>query len=277
MGKGPLLAKLDLHSAYRKVPVHQADQSLLGIKWKDQVYQDHALPFGLRSAPKLFSAVADALAWALSCESILKSCHYLDDFLFWAERDSPECARSLQAASRVCSALGLPPAPGKTEGPATRLTFLGIEFDTEAQELRLPQVKLYNTAKGDPRSLAVNKEPNQTAAAIADRCPKARSLCDSARASLHPEPDRGHEETKGSGSTDKTDAGSKGGPSLVAAVCREMERHVVPPRFSASKEGLPSDYLRRIRVLGLRRIRRRVTALVSASVASSVVRSLNSA
>lgn len=128
MGKGALLAKLDLHSAYRKVPVHQADQNLLGIRWKDQVFQDHALPFGLRSAPKLFSAIADALAWAISCEGVSKSCHYLDDFLFWAERDSPECAHSLQVASRVCCALGLPPAPGKTEGPSTRLTFLGIKL-----------------------------------------------------------------------------------------------------------------------------------------------------
>ena len=31
LGKGALLAKVDLHSAYRKVPVHQADQPLLGI------------------------------------------------------------------------------------------------------------------------------------------------------------------------------------------------------------------------------------------------------
>ena len=39
------------------------------------------------------------------------------------EIDSSECARNLQAASRVGSALDLPPAPGKTEGPATKLTF----------------------------------------------------------------------------------------------------------------------------------------------------------
>ena len=142
MGRGALLAKLDIHSAYRKVPVHQADRNLLGINWKGQVYQDQALPFGLRSAPKLFTAVADTLAWALACEGVEKSCHYLDDFLFWSEKDSTECARSLQVATQVCTKLGLPPAPGKTEGPSSKLTFLGIEFDTEAQELRLPQQKL---------------------------------------------------------------------------------------------------------------------------------------
>ena len=99
MGRGALLAKMDIHSAYRKVPVHQADQSLLGIEWNDRVYQDRALPFGLRSAPKLFTAVADTLAWALACEGVENVCHYLDDFLFWSKKNSPECARSLQVAS----------------------------------------------------------------------------------------------------------------------------------------------------------------------------------
>ena len=54
--------KLDLKDAYRMVPVHPDDQHLLGISWRDGIYVDRALPFGLRSAPKLFSTVADALA-----------------------------------------------------------------------------------------------------------------------------------------------------------------------------------------------------------------------
>ncbi len=63
-GPGALMAKIDLHSAYRMVPV---DQSLLCIEWKGNWYMDKALPFGLRSAPILFTAVADALAWAMIC------------------------------------------------------------------------------------------------------------------------------------------------------------------------------------------------------------------
>ena len=38
--------------------------------------------------------------------------------------------------------LGVVVADDKTEGPSTRLTVLGIEFDTEAMVLRLPQEKL---------------------------------------------------------------------------------------------------------------------------------------
>ena len=67
-GQGALLAKLDLKSAYRMVPVHPDDSPLLGITWKGSTYIDKASPFGLRSAPIIFSAVADGLARALFAE-----------------------------------------------------------------------------------------------------------------------------------------------------------------------------------------------------------------
>ena len=53
VGRGALLAKLDIKSAYRNIPVHPGDYHLLGIQWRDQTYVDSCLPFGLRSAPKL--------------------------------------------------------------------------------------------------------------------------------------------------------------------------------------------------------------------------------
>ena len=54
LGQGCLLAKLDLKEAYRAVPVHPSDQCLLAVSWNGTTYLDRALPFGLRSAPKLF-------------------------------------------------------------------------------------------------------------------------------------------------------------------------------------------------------------------------------
>ena len=58
-----LMSKIDLKSAYRILPIHADDHPLLGIKWNEEVLLDMALPFGLRSAPKIFSPLADALAW----------------------------------------------------------------------------------------------------------------------------------------------------------------------------------------------------------------------
>ena len=71
LGRGALLAKLDLKNAYRNVPIHPDDCMLLGVQWKEQVYVDSALPFGLRSAPKIFTALADGLSWAFQKEGIV--------------------------------------------------------------------------------------------------------------------------------------------------------------------------------------------------------------
>ena len=106
------MAKTDLKSAYQHVPVHPADQHLLGIEWNGTTYLDRALPFGLRSAPKLFTAVADGVPWALFHVGVHNGVHYLDDFLLWGPTDSPLCAEN-------CERLGLPVAPEKTVGPCT--------------------------------------------------------------------------------------------------------------------------------------------------------------
>ena len=141
-GIGALMAKTDLKSAYRHIPVHPADQHLLGIQWNDVTYIDRALPFGLCSAPKLFTAIADGMAWALRCEGIHNCIHYLDDFLLWGPPGSQQCSLALERTIEVCARLGLPTAPNKTVEPTTCLTFLGIEIDSISQELRLPPDKL---------------------------------------------------------------------------------------------------------------------------------------
>ncbi len=124
------------------VPVHSADQHLLGIKWRKATYLDQALPFGLRSAPKLFTAVADGLAWAMVSEGVVDVIHYLDDFFFCGPAGSLTCGAALDTALPLCERLGFPVAPDKVVGPTAVLTFLGIEIDSLKQELRLPADKL---------------------------------------------------------------------------------------------------------------------------------------
>ena len=142
LGRGCLLAKLDLQSAYRIIPVHPDDRELLAVNWKNNVFLDAALPFGLRSAPKIFSAVADAMLFIMFKNGVGEAIHYLDDFLFAGAPESSECACALSAALSTCDELGFPVAREKIEGPATVLSFLGIEVDTQLLELRLPQEKL---------------------------------------------------------------------------------------------------------------------------------------
>ena len=141
LGPGALLAKADIKSAYRLVPVHPEDWLLLGMQWKGEYIVDVILPFGLRSAPKVFTAVADALEWCVRQRGVIGIDHYLDEFIIVALPGSSRC-QSYMSIFEECTALGVTLAPEKKEGPATRLVFLGIEVDIVAGTLSLPGDKL---------------------------------------------------------------------------------------------------------------------------------------
>ena len=63
LGPGALLAKVDMESAYRLVPVHPCNRHLQAVQWDGKVFVDPMLPFDLRLAPKIFDAIADAFQW----------------------------------------------------------------------------------------------------------------------------------------------------------------------------------------------------------------------
>ena len=143
LGKGALMAKVDLKNAFRLCPVRPQDWHLLGICWRDQFYIDKCLPFGLRSAPFLFNMVADALQWILeNYFAIPNSFHYLDDFFMAGPPDSPHCQQALSDMLTLCSAVQAPLKPEKVLGPATLMVILGIELDTISMQARLPEDKL---------------------------------------------------------------------------------------------------------------------------------------
>ena len=142
MGGEVFLGKCDIMSAYRIIPVHPGDRRLLGMKWQDDVYIDTRLPFGLRSAPKVFTAVADALQWILRSKGGIEFIfHYIDDFIV-LEQTPEKCALAMNTIEEVATSLGITLEPSKTEGPSQTLTFLGIQVDTVKGELRLPEGKL---------------------------------------------------------------------------------------------------------------------------------------
>ena len=57
LGRGTLLAMIDIEAAYRLIPVHPQDHVLQGIQWNSMTYIDPMLPFGLRSAPNIFGTL----------------------------------------------------------------------------------------------------------------------------------------------------------------------------------------------------------------------------
>ena len=61
LGRCEVMTKFYVHRAFRTVPVHPHDRWLLGMCWEGKIYIDTVLPFGLRSVPAIYNAVAEAL------------------------------------------------------------------------------------------------------------------------------------------------------------------------------------------------------------------------
>jgi hypothetical protein len=157
VGKGTLLAQLDIKSAYRNIPIHPGDRHLLGMHWRDRYFINTCLPFGLRSAPKIFNATADALEWLIANEGetfVEFVFNYLDDFLFGGSPNSDSCGRNLELALRICCLLSFPVMAEKVSGPSTILEF-GFVIDTNAMEIRLPEEKLHASSKVSLSSLEI--------------------------------------------------------------------------------------------------------------------------
>ena len=142
LGPGTLMAKIDIKNAFRLIPVHPGDRHLLGMRWKEYSFIDTCLPFGLRSAPRLFNVMADLLTGILHRQGVTFVIHYLDDFLTLGPAGSSLCQQNLSTIQKVCASLGIPLALEKVEGPSTTLTFLGITLNTMRMEARLPDDKL---------------------------------------------------------------------------------------------------------------------------------------
>ena len=82
VGKGALMAKEDIESAFRLLPVHPDDFGLLGMKIGSQFFLDRALPMGASCSPFLFETFSTFVEWV--ARSTIKSeniIHFADDFL----------------------------------------------------------------------------------------------------------------------------------------------------------------------------------------------------
>ncbi|KAF7345311.1 Integrase/recombinase xerD [Mycena sanguinolenta] len=143
-GPGSLMIKFDLEAAFRHIPIRLADVPLLGYSWRDSIYFELFLMFGLRSAPVHIQPLRRSTAWILQHHIPSWLRHYLDDFLLIFSPSTPPwiAHAALTWLRGLVRFLGLSLQDKKTEGPSTCLEMLGIELDSIAMEARLPAEKL---------------------------------------------------------------------------------------------------------------------------------------
>ena len=141
-GPGSFLAKSDIKSAFRLIPLHPSQYHLFGFSWQNKYYFDKCLPMGCASSCRIFETFSTAIHQIVQ-DRIPNTIviHVLDDFLF-VSPSYEDCLIALNQFKHICFLLGVPLALDKTEGPATSLPFLGIQLDTVLMQASLPQDKV---------------------------------------------------------------------------------------------------------------------------------------
>ncbi len=88
-GRGAWLAKLDITSAFKVMPIHPDSWHLFGILWERKYYFAVRLTFGCKSSPKMFDMLSEAICWILSNNNAIPHLiHLLDDFLIISPPDA---------------------------------------------------------------------------------------------------------------------------------------------------------------------------------------------
>ena len=78
--KGDYTFKIDLQDAYFHVPIHPSSRKYLRFAFEDKVYQFRVLPFGLNTAPQVFTRLGHTVTGYLHCLGI-SVIPYLDNWL----------------------------------------------------------------------------------------------------------------------------------------------------------------------------------------------------
>jgi hypothetical protein len=142
LGKGCLMSKIDIESAYRCIPVRPDDWPLLGLQWQNQFYFDIVMQFGITSATAIFEWYSSAAQYIAQHSCAQKHLvHYVDDFILFNQGLS-SAKLALESVLKLFAELGIPISMNKLEGPSTSMVFLGILFDSDTMTIRLDDEKL---------------------------------------------------------------------------------------------------------------------------------------
>jgi len=139
--EGNWMVKLDLKDAYFVIPIHQEHQKWLRFHWQHQPYQFQGLPFGLSSAPRVFTkATCPIVAWLRQLG--MKIVSYIDDFLLITTTQE-EARLQAKLMVEIFQLLGFQVNHSKSLlSPQQKLEFLGVLVSSSPPAFSLPPHKL---------------------------------------------------------------------------------------------------------------------------------------
>jgi len=135
------MVKTDIKDAYLSIPIHPEHQNLMGFVWEGTTYRFQVCPFGLGSAPRLFTKIlkpAVSFLRKLGIRLII----YLDDCLI-LNQDKLRLLQDRDTTLWVLQMLGFVINWEKSSlVPVQSLEFLGFQVDSVAMTLTLPEDKV---------------------------------------------------------------------------------------------------------------------------------------
>jgi hypothetical protein len=119
---------IDVKDAYLHVPVHKSSRKFLKVAFRDKVFQFRVLPFGVATAPYIFTRIVRSLAAKFRSRGI-QFHHYIDDWLIVA--DSPQQAiRQAHFVLQLVLSLGWIPNWQKSSlTPSQSFVYVGVEYN----------------------------------------------------------------------------------------------------------------------------------------------------
>ena len=128
--KGDYAVTLDLADAYFHIPIHTDYKQFLRFRFLGHSYQFRAMPFGLKSAPRVFTKIMAVLAAYLR-KLMIQIFMYLDDWLI-SNSDGTALVKQMHFVLRLVQNLGLIVNQKKSNLiPTQHIEYLGALFNLE--------------------------------------------------------------------------------------------------------------------------------------------------
>jgi len=156
---GDWAVSLDLKDAYLHIPIAIPHRKFLKFIFKGKTYQFTVLPFGLSSAPRIFTKLTRVII--IHCRALgMRLLVYLDDSLLLAQpRDLVLQHRDLLLA--LLLDLGFIVNFDKSElSPTQDFTFVGLNWSSRTMSVSLPQDKRDTIASAAKSMLGAHKPPS---------------------------------------------------------------------------------------------------------------------
>lgn len=135
------LTSVDLKDAYFSVPIHTDYQKYLKFSWKNQIFKFVVLPFGLKSAPFVFTKILKPVYAWFRLQNI-RCFYYIDDSLN-LHQSKKVCQDNTKTIVQTLESLGFIVNREKSVLiPTQKITFFGFIIDSVQFKIYLTDEKI---------------------------------------------------------------------------------------------------------------------------------------